>query len=86
MNGVEVNKFSVQLLIGINTVNWKTIRSRYPGGGVLNIFWVQRHVIGKGVDFNDFGIRNSINFRNFGIRNGIDFAILVKGMVLIFMI
>ena len=34
-------------------------------GGVLYIFWVRGHTIGKGIDFHDFGIRNGINFRNF---------------------
>ena len=43
-------------------------------GGVLNIFWVRGHAIGKGIAFHDFGIRNDINFRNFGIRNGINFC------------
>ena len=36
-----------------------------PGGGVLYIFWVRGHAIGKGIDFHDFGIRNGIDFRNF---------------------
>ena len=39
-------------------------------GGALCIFRVQGHVIGKGIDFPDIGIKNGINFHNFGIRNG----------------
>ena len=42
-------------------------------GGLLYIFWVRGRVIGKGIDFHDFGIRNGIDFHDFGIRNGIDF-------------
>ena len=44
-----------------------------PPGGLLCIFWVRGRVIGKGIDFHDFGIRNGIDFHDFGIRNGIDF-------------
>ena len=49
----------------------------HPGGGVRYIFWVRGRAIGKGIDFNDFGIRNGINFRNFGIRTVLIFMILV---------
>ena len=43
-------------------------------GGLLYIFWVRGRAIGKGINFHDFGIRNSIDFHDFGIRNGIDFC------------
>ena len=45
-----------------------------PGGGVLYTFWVRGRAIGKGIDFDDFGIRNGIDFHDFGIRNGINFC------------
>ena len=41
-------------------------------GGALHIFWVRRRAIGKGIYFQDIGIKNGINFHNFGIRNGTD--------------
>ena len=43
------------------------------GGGVLYIFWVRGRVIGKGINFHEFGVRKGIDFYNFNIRNGIDF-------------
>ena len=50
------------------------------GGGVLYIFWVRGRAIGKGIDFHDFGIRNSIEFHDFGIRNGINFRNFAIGI------
>ena len=42
-------------------------------GGALHIFWVQGRAIGKGINFPDIGVKNSINFHNFSIRNGTEF-------------
>ena len=49
----------------------KTNPGRFPGGA-LHIFWLPGHAIGKGIYFQDIGIKNGINFHNFGIRNGTD--------------
>ena len=45
------------------------------GGGstsIHTIVWIRRRAIGKGIDFNDFGIRNGVDIYDFGISNGID--------------
>ena len=36
----------------------------FPGGGALHIFWVWGRAIGKGIYFQDIGIKNGINFHN----------------------
>ena len=46
--------------------------TRFRPGGALYIFWVRGRAIGKGIYFQDIGIKNGINFHNFGIRNGTD--------------
>ena len=40
--------------------------------GALHIFWLRGRAIGKGIYFQDIGIKNGINFQNFGTRNGTD--------------
>ena len=50
----------------------KVSKNYARGGGALHIFWVRGRAIGKGIYFQDIGIKNSINFHNFGIRNGTD--------------
>ena len=43
-----------------------TMFTRTPGGGgALHIFWVRGRAIGKGIYFQDIGIKNGINFHNF---------------------
>ena len=48
----------------------------YPYGptGVLYTFWVRGSAIGKGLNFQNLGIRKGIKFHDFGL-NGINFPI-----------
>ena len=46
-------------------------------GGALHMFWVRGRAIGKGIDFPNIGIRNSIDFCSFGMGTVPIFKILI---------